>query len=166
MTTTIITGASSGMGLFAAVELAGRGHRVIGTMRNAASAGRLNEAATAAGVTVEVRELDVAAPDAAERVAAIEAELGGIDNAKRTASAGPYAAQLDAYLSRTATAFANAQTAADAGRAIADAATSEEYRFRWQTSDAARAFASLSIADLDGSRVSGMTSTWIRPAGS
>lgn len=72
MTTTIITGASSGMGLFAAVELAGRGHRVIGTMRNAASAGRLNEAATAAGVTVEVRELDVTAPDAAERVAAIE----------------------------------------------------------------------------------------------
>lgn len=84
-----------------------------------------------------------------------------VDNANRTAAEGPYAGLLEAYLDRTAGAFANAQSADDAGRAIADAATSDDYRFRWQTSEAARAFASLSIADLDGSRVAAVTSDWI-----
>jgi short-subunit dehydrogenase len=74
---------------------------------------------------------------------------------------GPYAAQLDAYLARSAGAFAAAQSAHDAGLAIAEAVTSSEYRFRWQTSQGATAFVGMSLADLDGSRVLRATRTWI-----
>jgi hypothetical protein len=35
------------------------------------------------------------------------------------------------------------------------------YRFRWQTSDQAAAFAGLSLAGTDGERVLGVTRTWI-----
>ena len=78
-----------------------------------------------------------------------------------TVPAGPYAAQLDAYLARSAGAFAAAQSAHDAGLAIAEAVTSSEYRFRWQTSQGATAFVGMSLADLDGRRVLGATRTWI-----
>jgi NAD(P)-dependent dehydrogenase (short-subunit alcohol dehydrogenase family) len=87
-----------------------------------------------------------------------------VSNVARPAGAEPadaYAAQLDAYLARSAGAFAAAQPAQDAGRAIADAATSSDYRFRWQTSDGATAFVGVSLADLDGSRVLGTTRAWI-----
>ncbi len=58
-------------------------------------------------------------------------------------------------------AFAGAQSAPSAGAAIADAATSPAYRFRWQTSDQAASFAGVSLADLDGERVLSLTRTWI-----
>ena len=74
---------------------------------------------------------------------------------------GPYAALLSAYLQRTAGAFANAQSSADAAAAIADAATSDTYRFRWQTSEAATAFVGMSLKDLDGEGVLAATRTWI-----
>ncbi|WP_344995293.1 SDR family NAD(P)-dependent oxidoreductase [Tsukamurella soli] len=73
----------------------------------------------------------------------------------------PYTPYLVGYLSRTAGAFAAAQPASRAGAAIADAATSAEYRFRWQTSDVARQFVSASLADVDGARVLGFTRSWI-----
>ena len=73
----------------------------------------------------------------------------------------PYAAQLDAYLARSAGAFANAQSSQEAAVAIADAATSTEHRFRWQTSEGATAFVGMSLADTDGSRVLGVTRSWI-----
>lgn len=274
-TTAVVTGASSGMGLFAAVELAKRGLDVVGTVRDTARASALLEAADEAGVSVSIAELEVTDPAAGDRLAAIAAEHDGIDvlinnagracvgtaedltmdeieaqlavnylgpvrltkavlpamrergqgriltvtsvggvvgqpfadaycgakfavegfmqslavvarevgvwvsvvepaavassfvdNAARTASEGPYAALLDAYLARTKVSFAAAQQAADAGRAIADAATSDTYRFRWQTSEAAERFASISLADLDGSRVQGVTAGWIAPSGS
>lgn len=76
--------------------------------------------------------------------------------------AGPYAAQLQAYLDRTTAAFASAQAAEDAARTVVEAATTAQPRFRWQTSEAATRFAGLSLADLDGSRVLAATSTWIR----
>ncbi|GAB3879193.1 SDR family NAD(P)-dependent oxidoreductase [Terrabacter terrigena] len=76
----------------------------------------------------------------------------------------PYAAQLAAYLSRTAGAFANAQSSRDAAAAIADAALSTDYRFRWQTSAGATAFVGMSLADTDGSRVLGATRGWIETA--
>jgi NAD(P)-dependent dehydrogenase (short-subunit alcohol dehydrogenase family) len=76
----------------------------------------------------------------------------------------PYAAQLAAYLARTAGAFAGAQSARDAAVAIADAALSSEYRFRWQTSEGATAFVGLSLADTDGSRVLGATRGWVETA--
>ena len=74
---------------------------------------------------------------------------------------GPYAALLSAYLQRTAGAFANAQSSVDAAAAIADAATSDTYRFRWQTSEAATAFVGMSLKDLDGEGVLAATRTWI-----
>ena len=52
----------------------------------------------------------------------------------------------------------------DAAAAIADAATSTDYRFRWQTSEGATAFVGMSLADTDGSRVLGATRGWIETA--
>jgi NAD(P)-dependent dehydrogenase (short-subunit alcohol dehydrogenase family) len=72
-----------------------------------------------------------------------------------------YAPLLAAYLERTAGAFANAQTPEHAAEVIVHAATTSEPRFRWQTSAQAGQFVGLSLADLDGSRVSRLTSTWI-----
>ena len=83
-----------------------------------------------------------------------------VSNAVRVSPTGPYADQLDAYVARSEVAFAGAQTAADAGRAIARAALSPDYRFRWQTSAAASAFVAMSLADTDGSRVLDTTSAW------
>ena len=83
-----------------------------------------------------------------------------VDNAVRADRAGPYEAQLRAYLSRSETAFAAAQSASDAGLAIAEAATSPDYRFRWQTSTGAGAFVAMSLADTDGARVFGATDAW------
>ncbi|MBL0748660.1 SDR family NAD(P)-dependent oxidoreductase [Nocardioides baculatus] len=85
-----------------------------------------------------------------------------VDNAVRHDGGGPYEAQLGAYLSRSAAAFAAAQSAADAGRAIAEAATSPDYRFRWQTSPGAAAFVAMSLADGDGSQVFDATDAWTR----
>lgn len=76
-------------------------------------------------------------------------------------SADPYAAPLAAYLARSAGAFDNAQSAVSAAAAIADAVTAESYRFRWQTSGGASAFVGMSLGDLDGERVLGVTRTWI-----
>lgn len=57
----VITGASSGIGLLTAVELARRGHRVVASMRNLERRARLDEAAQRAGVAgrLDVRRLDV-----------------------------------------------------------------------------------------------------------
>lgn len=87
-----------------------------------------------------------------------------VDNAERPDGGGPYGALLDAYIARTAGAFANAQSAESAGAAIAAAALSAEYRFRWQTSEGATAFVGASLADTDGSRVLGFTRGWIATA--
>ncbi|WP_314455938.1 SDR family NAD(P)-dependent oxidoreductase [uncultured Microbacterium sp.] len=84
------------------------------------------------------------------------------DSVHRT-EPGPYAQEQQAYLDRTATAFASAQSAEDAAKTVVEAATTSAPRFRWQTSDAAARFASLSLADLDGSRVLSVTSGWVRP---
>lgn len=76
----LITGTSSGMGLHAAVELARRGLRVIATVRDVGRSDRLTDAATAAGVEIDVRPLDVVDHVAATNlVADIEAEFGRID---------------------------------------------------------------------------------------
>jgi NAD(P)-dependent dehydrogenase (short-subunit alcohol dehydrogenase family) len=273
----LVTGTSSGMGLDTAVELARRGLVVIATMRDTSRATALTDAATQAGVEVDVRALDVTDHDAARAcVDSVLAHHGRIDvlvnNAGRGAvataeqlsldeirdqlevnylgpvaltklvlphmreggsgtvltvtsvggavgqpfadaycgakfavegfmqslavvmlahgvrvsvvepaavasdfvanvarpddarDADPYADQLGAYLARSAGAFANAQSSRDAAAAIADAATSTDYRFRWQTSEGATAFVGMSLADTDGSRVLGATRGWIETA--
>ncbi|OZB85572.1 SDR family NAD(P)-dependent oxidoreductase [Microbacterium sp. 13-71-7] len=84
-----------------------------------------------------------------------------VANVVRPEEGGPYAALLGAYVSRTSGAFANAQTPESAGAAIAASVMSDEYRFRWQSSESATAFAGVSLADLDGERVLGFTRPWI-----
>lgn len=57
--TCLVTGANSGLGLATAIELAKRGHRVVGTVRSEEKATPLHDAAAEAGVEVEHRLLDV-----------------------------------------------------------------------------------------------------------
>jgi len=59
MSNVLITGASSGIGLATALELARAGHRVFATMRNPARAPQLGEIAGREGLPVEIRTLDV-----------------------------------------------------------------------------------------------------------
>ncbi|MER7558646.1 SDR family NAD(P)-dependent oxidoreductase [Nocardioides sp. NPDC126508] len=267
----LVTGTSSGMGMHAAVALGQRGLRVVATLRDPERADDLRAAATAAGIELDVRALDVVDHDAAAHlVEAVETQYGAIDvlvnnagrgsvataeqvsmaqiqaqldvnylapvnltklvlpgmrergrgriltvtsvggtvgqpfadaycgakfavegfmqslavvaerfgvrvsviepaavassfvgNVERPAEGGPYSNLLAAYVSRTAGAFANAQTSESAGAAIAAAVTSENYRFRWQTSEAASQFVSVSLADLDGERALSLTRPWI-----
>lgn len=110
------------------------------------------------GVRVSVVEPAAVASDFVANVARPSASPGGAEGPD------PYAGQLDAYLARSAGAFANAQSSQDAAIAIADAATAQDYRFRWQTSEGATAFVGLSLADTDGSRVLGATRSWVEQA--
>lgn len=57
--TVVTTGASSGIGLATALELAGAGHRSIGTVRSAAKAELVERAARERGVEIEIHLLDV-----------------------------------------------------------------------------------------------------------
>jgi short-subunit dehydrogenase len=77
---TLITGTSTGMGLFTAVELARRGHHVVATMRDTTRGDALRNAAADAGVELDVRQLDVTdAENARACVDAVLADHGRID---------------------------------------------------------------------------------------
>ncbi|MEX2626809.1 MAG: SDR family oxidoreductase [Ilumatobacteraceae bacterium] len=77
--TVLITGCSSGFGLLAAVEFARRGCHVVATVRDASVAGSLHAAAEAAGVEVEVAELDVRSTESVERAVADVVASGPLD---------------------------------------------------------------------------------------
>lgn len=80
MADAVITGCSSGFGKLTALEFARRGNRVFATMRNTAKDGALQAAAAAAGVSVEVLELDVNERASVEKaVAEIIRRAGRID---------------------------------------------------------------------------------------
>jgi NAD(P)-dependent dehydrogenase (short-subunit alcohol dehydrogenase family) len=66
--TVLTTGANSGIGLATAIELARRGLRSVGTVRSAAKARGVHEAAREAGVEVETVLLDVTDAPGCERV--------------------------------------------------------------------------------------------------
>jgi len=55
----LVTGSSSGFGLLTSIELAKAGFRVAATMRDLGRRGPLEQAAAAAGVKLEIRQLDV-----------------------------------------------------------------------------------------------------------
>ena len=77
---TLVTGTSSGMGLFTAVELARRGHTVVATMRDTTRDAALQAAATEAGVDLDVRALDVVDHESAGTcVESVLADHGRID---------------------------------------------------------------------------------------
>lgn len=59
-TTSVVTGANSGIGRATAIHLAAQGHTVFGTVRSLDKAGKLEAMAEAAGVKVNLVELDVA----------------------------------------------------------------------------------------------------------
>jgi NAD(P)-dependent dehydrogenase (short-subunit alcohol dehydrogenase family) len=63
MTTVLITGASSGIGLETAVLAARAGHTVIATMRDLSRSADARKAADDAGVTLDLRRLDVTDED-------------------------------------------------------------------------------------------------------
>lgn len=271
----LVTGTSTGIGLETAVALARGGWDVVATVRDVSRADRLRDAATASGVSLDIRALDVT--DGASATALVEqvaaergrldalvnnagaaalgtAETMGIDRVRAAmevnffgvvqltqaalpalrasggrvvtvssvggiigqpfndaycaakfavegfmeslhpvaaaqgvavivvepgavasefvanategrdaalADAGPYAPQLAAYLDRTAGAFAAAQQPAEVAAVIERVLTEAEPPFRVQTSDAARAFVGIKLADLDGSAVTGATAGWV-----
>ena len=76
----LITGCSSGFGLLTAVELAGRGHEVVATMRDPSRDSDLRRACVEAGVTLHVVALDVHDATSVNRgVDQAVAVLGGLD---------------------------------------------------------------------------------------
>ncbi|MEY2958581.1 MAG: hypothetical protein RLZZ01_1149 [Actinomycetota bacterium] len=85
----VVTGANSGIGRATALHLAATGHTVVGTVRSIARAGKLLEAAEAAGVGVELVELDIAdgasVRDGFDRILA---EQGRIDHLVNNAGIG------------------------------------------------------------------------------
>ena len=85
----------------------------------------------------------------------------GVDREAMLASAGVYGPALGSYLERTAGAFANAQAVEEVGALVAGALELDPLPFRLQTSDGARAFVGIKLADLDGSAVTGFTGTWV-----
>jgi NAD(P)-dependent dehydrogenase (short-subunit alcohol dehydrogenase family) len=72
MATILVTGSSSGFGMLTALEFARRGHTVFASMRDPLKAGRLGAEAEAAGLAVEVLQLDVT-----DR-ASVEAAVGAV----------------------------------------------------------------------------------------
>lgn len=78
--TVLVTGTSSGIGLATAVALAKAGWNTVATMRNLARASALQEAAATAGVTMDIRELDVTDSVSIGRaVERIIGDHGGLD---------------------------------------------------------------------------------------
>jgi len=85
----VVTGANSGIGRATAIHLAQQGHRSIGTVRSIDKAEKLRTMAAAAGVSVELFELDVA-DDESVRVGFDEilAITGRIDHLVNNAGVG------------------------------------------------------------------------------
>jgi NAD(P)-dependent dehydrogenase (short-subunit alcohol dehydrogenase family) len=76
----LVTGANSGIGLAATLELARRGHRTVASARSAERVDDLLEAADRAGVHVEARVLDVTDATAAKELVA-DVDPYGVVNA-------------------------------------------------------------------------------------
>lgn len=85
----VVTGANSGIGRATAVHLAQQGHRVVGTVRSSAKAEKLLAMSEAAGVTVELAELDVADDDSVrDGFAEILGATGRVDTLVNSAGVG------------------------------------------------------------------------------
>jgi NAD(P)-dependent dehydrogenase (short-subunit alcohol dehydrogenase family) len=85
----------------------------------------------------------------------------GVDRSALITAAGPYGPALESYLSRSADAFANAQTPDEVAEVVRSVLSADEPHFRYQTSDWARRFAGIKLADLDGMAVQRLTREWI-----
>src|SRR6478672_4474341 len=88
----LVTGTSSGMGLATAVGLARAGLTVVATMRDTTRAGALRQAASEAGVELDIRSLDVTDAAGAEAaVSGVLADHGTIDVLVNNAGRGAVA---------------------------------------------------------------------------
>jgi NAD(P)-dependent dehydrogenase (short-subunit alcohol dehydrogenase family) len=96
----VVTGANSGLGRATAITLAGKGHRVFGTVRGRDKAAKLESMAKQAGVTVELIELDVT-EDASVRdgFSQIIGLAGRVDNLVNNAGIGGNAVTEDCPIS-------------------------------------------------------------------
>lgn len=85
----LITGTSTGLGQSLAIQLAQKNHKVYATMRNLDKQEGLLSAAKAAGVTLEVKQLDVQSTESVERcVGEILEQEGRLDVLVNNAGAG------------------------------------------------------------------------------
>ncbi|MFI5672410.1 SDR family NAD(P)-dependent oxidoreductase [Streptomyces sp. NPDC051704] len=87
----------------------------------------------------------------------------GLDIPALLAQAGPYAPALQGYINHAMQSFGSdtAQTSDQAAAPIVDALTAEKMPFRIQTSDWARNFVGMKLADLDGSTVQTEMAGWL-----
>ncbi|WP_285318875.1 SDR family oxidoreductase [Pseudarthrobacter sp. lyk4-40-TYG-27] len=87
----------------------------------------------------------------------------GIDVPALLETAGSYTPAISAYLERTSTQFASssAQQPADVAAVVLATMEGAEPAFRIQTSSWAHDFVATKLADLDGSRVTGLTTGWV-----
>jgi NAD(P)-dependent dehydrogenase (short-subunit alcohol dehydrogenase family) len=85
----VVTGANSGIGRATAVHLAASGHTVVGTVRAISKADKLLASAGAAGVTVDVVELDIASDESVVAgFAEVMARHGRVDHLVNNAGVG------------------------------------------------------------------------------
>ena len=86
---TVVTGANSGIGRATAIHLAAAGHRVVGTVRSLAKAEKLRAMSDAAGVSVDLVEVDVADDDSVRSgFDEIQAMTGRVDHLVNNAGIG------------------------------------------------------------------------------
>src|SRR4028118_1430741 len=79
--TVLVTGANSGIGLQTVLELTRRGYHAVGSVRSDAKAATVQEAAEAAGVSVDTVLLDVTDADACRDALAGLEVFGLVNNA-------------------------------------------------------------------------------------
>uniref|UniRef100_A0AAU2JYZ0 SDR family NAD(P)-dependent oxidoreductase n=1 Tax=Streptomyces sp. NBC_00049 TaxID=2903617 RepID=A0AAU2JYZ0_9ACTN len=110
--------------------------------------------AGAVGVSVSVVEPGAVATEFVNNI--------GLDIEGRIAAAGPYSDALRHYVTRTVGQFLDgAQTPAGAAESVMEALTADRPAFRIQTTEWARDFTAVKLADQDGSAVLGMTGAWV-----
>ncbi|MFF9914769.1 SDR family NAD(P)-dependent oxidoreductase [Streptomyces sp. NPDC013457] len=111
--------------------------------------------AAAAGVQVSVIEPGAVASEFVNNV--------GLDIPALLEQAGPYAPSLQGYINHALTSFGSdtAQTPEQAAAPVVEALTAEKMPFRIQTSDWARTFVGMKLADLDGSAVQTEMTDWL-----
>ena len=96
MSSVLITGTSSGIGLETALAFARAGHHVFATMRNPAAAPDLQSIARADGLPIDIRRLDVDSDDSVQ--ACFAGIPGPLDVLINNAGCGPYGSVEDTPL--------------------------------------------------------------------